>query len=228
MGSVLEILLAFLPTLIKHLDDAVQLSRLCYNYPVIQNYYTSRRQKCERSSRYSTSRAFKNHFRSYLYKKSKLSQNRIHYVIKKKKIKGVAFSVKYMNLSPAWPTVYIFILEFEYSYLLFLNLLTTWLIYWRRFYKYTFFPENSYSEENLKQLLLKPKMYHVSYFTFFPLTFVIQHFIFFFIAFISLFFKYKLPLPLKYICGWVLWNKDIKVIKEKRVMFYSLDSTLGL
>uniref|UniRef100_A0A8C9B1G5 AT-hook containing transcription factor 1 n=1 Tax=Phocoena sinus TaxID=42100 RepID=A0A8C9B1G5_PHOSS len=33
------------------LDDAVQLSRLCYNYPVIQNYYTSRRQKCERSSR---------------------------------------------------------------------------------------------------------------------------------------------------------------------------------
>nr|KAF6302425.1 AT-hook containing transcription factor 1 [Pipistrellus kuhlii] len=29
------------------LDDAVQLSRLCYNYPVIQNYYTSRRQKCE-------------------------------------------------------------------------------------------------------------------------------------------------------------------------------------
>ncbi|XP_057584960.1 protein ELYS isoform X4 [Hippopotamus amphibius kiboko] len=32
-------------------DDAVQLSRLCYNYPVIQNYYTSRRQKCERSSR---------------------------------------------------------------------------------------------------------------------------------------------------------------------------------
>lgn len=33
------------------LDDAVQLSRLCYNYPVIQNYYTSRRQKCERLSR---------------------------------------------------------------------------------------------------------------------------------------------------------------------------------
>nr|XP_058924640.1 protein ELYS isoform X3 [Kogia breviceps] len=33
------------------LDDAVQLPRLCYNYPVIQNYYTSRRQKCERSSR---------------------------------------------------------------------------------------------------------------------------------------------------------------------------------
>ncbi|XP_059947310.1 protein ELYS isoform X3 [Mesoplodon densirostris] len=33
------------------LDDAVQLSRLCYNYPVIQNYYTSRRQRCERSSR---------------------------------------------------------------------------------------------------------------------------------------------------------------------------------
>ncbi|MBZ3886372.1 Protein ELYS, partial [Sciurus carolinensis] len=32
-------------------DDAVQLSRLCYNYPVIQNYYTSRRQKCERLSR---------------------------------------------------------------------------------------------------------------------------------------------------------------------------------
>ncbi|XP_014383741.1 PREDICTED: protein ELYS [Myotis brandtii] len=29
------------------LDDAVQLSRLCYNYPVIQSYYTSRRQKCE-------------------------------------------------------------------------------------------------------------------------------------------------------------------------------------
>ena len=100
MGSVLEILLAFLPTLMKHLDDAVQLSRLCYNYPVIQNYYTSRRQKCERSSRYSTSRAFKNHFRSYLYKKSKLSQNRIHYVIKKR-IKGVEISVKYMNLSPA-------------------------------------------------------------------------------------------------------------------------------
>nr|KAF6395010.1 AT-hook containing transcription factor 1 [Rousettus aegyptiacus] len=33
------------------LDDAVQLSRLCYNYPVIQNYYTSRRQKCEHLSR---------------------------------------------------------------------------------------------------------------------------------------------------------------------------------
>ncbi|KAG8511828.1 Protein ELYS [Galemys pyrenaicus] len=33
------------------LDDAVQLSRLCYNYPVIQNYYTTRRQKCERLSR---------------------------------------------------------------------------------------------------------------------------------------------------------------------------------
>ncbi|XP_012499795.1 PREDICTED: protein ELYS [Propithecus coquereli] len=33
------------------LDDAVQLSRLCYSYPVIQNYYTSRRQKCERLSR---------------------------------------------------------------------------------------------------------------------------------------------------------------------------------
>ncbi|KAB1258824.1 Protein ELYS [Camelus dromedarius] len=33
------------------LDDAVQLSRLYYNYPVIQNYYTSRRQKCERLSR---------------------------------------------------------------------------------------------------------------------------------------------------------------------------------
>nr|XP_003410973.2 protein ELYS [Loxodonta africana] len=33
------------------LDDAVQLSRLCYNYPVIQSYYTSRRQKCERLSR---------------------------------------------------------------------------------------------------------------------------------------------------------------------------------
>ncbi|ELW49539.1 Protein ELYS [Tupaia chinensis] len=32
-------------------DDAVQLSRLCYNYPVIQNYYTNRRQKCERLSR---------------------------------------------------------------------------------------------------------------------------------------------------------------------------------
>ncbi|XP_059533575.1 protein ELYS isoform X4 [Myotis daubentonii] len=29
------------------LYDAVQLSRLCYNYPVIQSYYTSRRQKCE-------------------------------------------------------------------------------------------------------------------------------------------------------------------------------------
>ncbi|XP_021574399.1 protein ELYS isoform X2 [Carlito syrichta] len=33
------------------LDDAVQLSRLCYNYPVIQNYYTSQRLKCERLSR---------------------------------------------------------------------------------------------------------------------------------------------------------------------------------
>ncbi|EQB78534.1 hypothetical protein CB1_001073013 [Camelus ferus] len=33
------------------IDDAVQLSRLYYNYPVIQNYYTSRRQKCERLSR---------------------------------------------------------------------------------------------------------------------------------------------------------------------------------
>ncbi|XP_045393108.1 protein ELYS isoform X2 [Lemur catta] len=33
------------------LDDAMQLSRLCYSYPVIQNYYTSRRQKCERLSR---------------------------------------------------------------------------------------------------------------------------------------------------------------------------------
>lgn len=33
------------------LDDAVQLSKLCYNYPVIQNYYTSRREKCERLSR---------------------------------------------------------------------------------------------------------------------------------------------------------------------------------
>ncbi|XP_051003947.1 protein ELYS isoform X2 [Acomys russatus] len=33
------------------LDDALQLSRLRYNYPVIQNYYTSRRQKCERSPR---------------------------------------------------------------------------------------------------------------------------------------------------------------------------------
>ncbi|KAF6073075.1 AT-hook containing transcription factor 1 [Phyllostomus discolor] len=33
------------------LDDAVQLSRLYYNYPVIQNYYTSRRQKCELLSR---------------------------------------------------------------------------------------------------------------------------------------------------------------------------------
>uniref|UniRef100_A0A8C0NDD5 AT-hook containing transcription factor 1 n=1 Tax=Canis lupus familiaris TaxID=9615 RepID=A0A8C0NDD5_CANLF len=33
------------------LDDAVQLSRLYYNYPVIQNYYTSRRQKCERLAR---------------------------------------------------------------------------------------------------------------------------------------------------------------------------------
>ncbi|KAM5204743.1 protein ELYS isoform 1-T3 [Hipposideros larvatus] len=33
------------------LDDAVRLSRLYYNYPVIQNYYTSRRQKCEHLSR---------------------------------------------------------------------------------------------------------------------------------------------------------------------------------
>ncbi|GAB1285783.1 Protein ELYS [Apodemus speciosus] len=33
------------------LDDALQLSRLRYNYPVIQNYYASRRQKCERSPR---------------------------------------------------------------------------------------------------------------------------------------------------------------------------------
>ncbi|XP_023566016.1 protein ELYS [Octodon degus] len=33
------------------LDDAVQLSRLCYNYPAIQNYYTSRREKCDRLSR---------------------------------------------------------------------------------------------------------------------------------------------------------------------------------
>nr|AAN65622.1 ELYS transcription factor-like protein TMBS62 [Homo sapiens] len=33
------------------IDDSVQLSRLCYNYPVIQNYYTSRRQKFERLSR---------------------------------------------------------------------------------------------------------------------------------------------------------------------------------
>nr|XP_035966881.1 protein ELYS isoform X2 [Halichoerus grypus] len=33
------------------LDDAVQLSRLYYNYPIIQNYYTSRRQKCERLAR---------------------------------------------------------------------------------------------------------------------------------------------------------------------------------
>ncbi|KAM6219404.1 protein ELYS [Rhynchocyon petersi] len=33
------------------LDDAVQLSKLSYNYPVIQNYYTSRRQKCEHLSR---------------------------------------------------------------------------------------------------------------------------------------------------------------------------------
>ncbi|XP_029394568.1 protein ELYS [Mus pahari] len=33
------------------LDDALQLSRLRYNYPIIQNYYTSRRQKCERSLR---------------------------------------------------------------------------------------------------------------------------------------------------------------------------------
>ncbi|XP_066237651.1 protein ELYS isoform X1 [Saccopteryx leptura] len=33
------------------LDDAVQLSRLWYNYPVIQNYYIGRRQQCERLSR---------------------------------------------------------------------------------------------------------------------------------------------------------------------------------
>lgn len=33
------------------LDDALQLSRVRYNYPVIQNFYTSRRQKCERSPR---------------------------------------------------------------------------------------------------------------------------------------------------------------------------------
>uniref|UniRef100_A0A8C6QFG6 AT hook containing transcription factor 1 n=1 Tax=Nannospalax galili TaxID=1026970 RepID=A0A8C6QFG6_NANGA len=33
------------------LDDGLQLSRLRYNYPVIQNYYTSHRQKCERSPR---------------------------------------------------------------------------------------------------------------------------------------------------------------------------------
>nr|XP_020007564.1 protein ELYS isoform X1 [Castor canadensis] len=33
------------------LDDALQLSRLCYNYPVVQSYYTSRRQKCGRSPR---------------------------------------------------------------------------------------------------------------------------------------------------------------------------------
>ncbi|XP_055464922.1 protein ELYS isoform X3 [Psammomys obesus] len=33
------------------LDDALQLSRLRYNYPVIENYYTSRRQKCGRSPR---------------------------------------------------------------------------------------------------------------------------------------------------------------------------------
>ncbi|ERE73569.1 protein ELYS [Cricetulus griseus] len=32
-------------------DDALQLSRVRYNYPVIQNFYTSRRQKCERSPR---------------------------------------------------------------------------------------------------------------------------------------------------------------------------------
>ncbi|XP_039091782.1 protein ELYS isoform X2 [Hyaena hyaena] len=32
-------------------DDATPLPRLCYNYPVIQNYYNSRRQKCERLSR---------------------------------------------------------------------------------------------------------------------------------------------------------------------------------
>ncbi|CAH6789579.1 protein ELYS isoform X2 [Phodopus roborovskii] len=33
------------------LDDALQLSRVRYNYPVIQNFYTSRRQKCEHSPR---------------------------------------------------------------------------------------------------------------------------------------------------------------------------------
>ncbi|XP_038205906.1 protein ELYS [Arvicola amphibius] len=33
------------------LDDALQMSRLRYNYSVIQNYYTSRRQKCERLPR---------------------------------------------------------------------------------------------------------------------------------------------------------------------------------
>lgn len=33
------------------LDDALQLSRLRYNYSFIQNYYTSRRQKCERLPR---------------------------------------------------------------------------------------------------------------------------------------------------------------------------------
>ncbi|XP_036058015.1 protein ELYS isoform X2 [Onychomys torridus] len=38
------------------LDDALQLSRLRYNYPIIQNYYTSRRQKCERSPRGKWSR----------------------------------------------------------------------------------------------------------------------------------------------------------------------------
>lgn len=38
------------------LDDTLQLSRLRYNYPVIQNYYTSRRQKCERSPRGKRSR----------------------------------------------------------------------------------------------------------------------------------------------------------------------------
>lgn len=32
-------------------DDTVQLSRLCYNYPVIQNYYTNRRLKSEHLSR---------------------------------------------------------------------------------------------------------------------------------------------------------------------------------
>lgn len=44
----------------QYLDDAVHLPRLCYNYPVIQNYYTSRRQKCERLSRYSISGTFQN------------------------------------------------------------------------------------------------------------------------------------------------------------------------
>ncbi|XP_052057089.1 protein ELYS isoform X2 [Apodemus sylvaticus] len=36
--------------------DALPLSRLRYNYPVIQNYYASRRQKCERSPRGKWSR----------------------------------------------------------------------------------------------------------------------------------------------------------------------------